>query len=742
MPEEVKETVKEKKGGNKDRATVSVAIVAKNEEKTIIPCLKSVRDVVDEIVVLVDDTTTDRTFELAESRADTVDHYKWAEDFADARNQAIACCTKEWILIMDAHEILHPKSKDVLTNLLYRVTSKALESKLAQTKEGDRERAKVESLILKKDLSDTEIFSAFIYMNPKGSNIDELVPDTFFMQPRLFKNNGMHKYVGRVHNWLATKKESNAQKRPVNELVFIHKKPEEITESRKIQRADMNVRLLKEDIKEKPGWARPHFYLANTYHEMKKFDESLETFEKYLELSDWGAERAHAMLMMATICGEQKDYKKAEEILKKAIAEDWERAEIYCLLGDIAYDQKKFYQAEHWWKSAIDMKPPLNGLFLHGPAYTYMPYEKLAKLYSAVGEWMKAYENAKEAIRLQSPDSQLPNLMIIWKQRLGIKPDTMKIVVYDEDNRFTFLSDIRDRLAQKYNVATSVKYQAEYAKWGDIVWFEWCNQNVVEATSLDKPKNQKWIVRLHGFELINKARLMHLDWSKVDALVFVAQHVKQHFMETQWLPESTKSVVIHNGVNMPMWSFARREFSKSKNIGIIGMLTDKKGPLLLAKVIRRFAKVHPEYKFLLRLDVPRDVNINVKMLEYELRGLKNYEWVPRVESINSWMENLKFLISTSILESFSYVVAEAMAKGIKPLIHDFRGSRNLWPEELIWRDMDELDKVLEGNYDSKKYRMWIDKRYSLDGQMEKIEALMKELYGSIEKTDMERDRLE
>ena len=143
-------------------------------------------------------------------------------------------------------------------------------------------------------------------------------------------------------------------------------------------------------------------------------------------------------------------------------------------------------------------------------------------------------------------------------------------------------------------------------------------------------------------------------------------------------------------------------------------------------MIRHFSKVHSDYRFLLRLDSLRGPNAFERVLQYELKGLTNWEWVDRVESINSWMEDLKFLISTSVLESFSYVVAEAMAKGIKPLIHDFRGSRDLYPEELIWRDMDELEKVFTSEYKSDEYRQWIEDHYSIDMQMEKIFKLLED----------------
>jgi len=683
------------------RATVSVALIVKDEAATLNPCLKSVRDVVDEIVVLVDDRTTDRTFEIAKKYADIVEYFKWS-DFSTARNASIKKCGSEWILIMDGHEVLHPKSKPILTNLLERV-------------------------LPQKDLSDTGMFSAFVYMNPKGKgNIEEMIPDTFFLQPRLFINNGDYAYTGRVHNWLNTKAKSKLQKRPVNELVFIHKRTEKNSKLRKEERRNVNIPALKLDIKDNPKSPRPYFYLGNAYNELEEWEEALSWYKKYLKLSTWGAERAHAMLMMGTIYAQKKEYKEATQILKEAIKEDWERAEIYLVLGDIAFDQKDLYQAEHWWKSAIEMKPPMNNLFLHGPAYTYMPHQSLAKLYSTVGEWMKALQHAEKAISLGCANQDMISKMAIWKTKLGLDSNKKNIILYDENNQFAFLKDIRRNLTKKFNVATSVEYDTEQAGWADVVWFEWCNKNILRASEMVKPEGQTWIVRLHGYEVFNPDRMTYVNWSKIDVLIFVADHIRKHFDENYWIPDNVKTVVIPNGVDLNRWSFAKREYSKQKNIGIIGILTEKKGPLLLAKVIRHFSKTHPDYRFLLRFDSLKKPNVFEHVLRYELRDLTNWEWIDRVESIDSWMEDLKFLISTSVLESFSYVVAEAMAKGIKPLIHDFKGSRDLYPAELIWRDIDELEKVFDGEYKSDEYRKWIEDHYSIDKQMKQIFELLED----------------
>ena len=66
---------------------------------------------------------------------------------------------------------------------------------------------------------------------------------------------------------------------------------------------------------------------------------------------------------------------------------------------------------------------------------------------------------------------------------------------------------------------------------------------------------------------------------------------------------------------------------------------------------------------------------------------------------------------------------EAMAKGIKPIINNFYGSEELWPGENIYNSFSQFYKILTSNYESEKYRKFVE-RYSLDNEMIKIEKLL------------------
>ncbi len=88
-------------------------MIARDEEKLLPDCLASVRDEVDEII-LVDTGSRDSTAELARSLGARVFSFRWRQDFAAARNASLDRAGGDWILVLDCDERLDPASRGLL----------------------------------------------------------------------------------------------------------------------------------------------------------------------------------------------------------------------------------------------------------------------------------------------------------------------------------------------------------------------------------------------------------------------------------------------------------------------------------------------------------------------------------------------------------------------------------------------------------------------------------------------------
>lgn len=89
----------------RDGPLVSLCMIVKNEEETLSRCLNAVRGLVDEMVVY-DTGSIDNTIAIGRAAGATVIEGSWVDDFAAVRNAALEHCTGEWILWVDADDIL------------------------------------------------------------------------------------------------------------------------------------------------------------------------------------------------------------------------------------------------------------------------------------------------------------------------------------------------------------------------------------------------------------------------------------------------------------------------------------------------------------------------------------------------------------------------------------------------------------------------------------------------------------
>jgi len=97
--------------------SLSLCMIVKNEEHSIGSCLTSVRSLVNEMIV-VDTGSTDRTRELALAFGAKVYDFKWENDFSAARNYALDRASGDWIMVLDADEVLQPVDPEILKPLL------------------------------------------------------------------------------------------------------------------------------------------------------------------------------------------------------------------------------------------------------------------------------------------------------------------------------------------------------------------------------------------------------------------------------------------------------------------------------------------------------------------------------------------------------------------------------------------------------------------------------------------------
>ena len=91
-------------------STISLCMIVKDEEKVIERCLNTVIDIVDEIII-VDTGSQDSTKDKVKKYKADIYDFPWQDDFAEARNFAFSKARMDYILWLDADDVLEKEDQ-------------------------------------------------------------------------------------------------------------------------------------------------------------------------------------------------------------------------------------------------------------------------------------------------------------------------------------------------------------------------------------------------------------------------------------------------------------------------------------------------------------------------------------------------------------------------------------------------------------------------------------------------------
>lgn len=295
-----------------------------------------------------------------------------------------------------------------------------------------------------------------------------------------------------------------------------------------------------------------------------------------------------------------------------------------------------------------------------------------------------------------------------------------------------------------YIVDAQRYYNPQLAEEADIIWFETCDNNLCSATKpgsaiMDDAANyQPW--DLHDMDLSKKhiiVRPIDIEvwqghqnasrWDVVDDVIFIAQHI-MNAADPEALPERKPDLRVHlipHSVDLDKWSFKERQ--PGFNIAVVAERWMSKGVSEIIQIAMKLKKIDSRYK-IYWLGQRSDYEWEHAYRDNIVEDLElPIEFINHVESVDEFLEDKNYLLSCSHKEAFGANIAEAMAKGIRPIVHRFYGAEPLWGDLPLWHSIDEaVEMITDGHYDSQSYRQYlIDKSYTLPQMMEAIDKVIK-----------------
>ncbi|OOC58613.1 glycosyltransferase [Paenibacillus ihbetae] len=356
--------------------TISLCLIVKNEEQVLERCLHSVKEVVDEIII-VDTGSTDHTLEIAARYTDRIYHFDWIDDFSAARNYSFSHATKEYILWLDADDWLQPADLEKF---------KALKQNLDPT---------VDSICM----------DYYISFDPLGK------PTTVVKRNRLVKRSKHFQWRDPVHEVLEV----------TGNIVL-----SDIAVSHDRVHADSgrNLRIYENLFAKGVTLSRRqllHYAMelsANGYY--KKAIEIYETI--ICDPTGYYEEKLDACDRMAHCYHELGQKEQELQSLLRTFHFDVPRAEYVCRIAYYFQELNDFEKAVHWYELALKLDKPGNRLYsVNQAAWTWFPHLQLTFCYGKLGQLEKAYEHNERALAYAPDDPDILYNKQLLEEKLGRK---------------------------------------------------------------------------------------------------------------------------------------------------------------------------------------------------------------------------------------------------------------------------------------------------------------------------------
>ncbi|WP_169738584.1 TPR domain-containing glycosyltransferase [Desulfofalx alkaliphila] len=361
-------------------------MIVKDEGKFLGRCLESVRDCVDEIII-VDTGSKDNTVSIAKKFGAKVYHYKWNDNFSAARNFSLTKATGQWILYLDADEELEANcGKD-----------------------------------LRKLCQNNRYEGYFFQINNLTDNQDTIR----HINVRMFKNNPLYRFTGALHEQIIDAIiENSGKKVPLaNSGINIFHYGYLQTVFQEKDKAVRNYRINKKMVEQYASDPYYLYTLGNACVSLDNFSEAAEHYSRAIQLVNPKAHYAPSLFNAYSSCLLKLGrLDQALSVIKgcKTLYPDY--TDIYFLEGNLHSQMGNNHQACHCFEQCLQLGEQCRGKYTTRTGVgSHLPLLKLANIYASTGEIEKSVIYQLLAAQLkegQGPDYPLSTIRSLANDQL------------------------------------------------------------------------------------------------------------------------------------------------------------------------------------------------------------------------------------------------------------------------------------------------------------------------------------
>lgn len=298
----------------------------------------------------------------------------------------------------------------------------------------------------------------------------------------------------------------------------------------------------------------------------------------------------------------------------------------------------------------------------------------------------------------------------------------MKIAIIDHLGNHISTKDIESGLVKMgHEVRWNMYYDPKDLDWCDVALFAWAEGMVHRAIKDGWGEKRALFVWMTDIELWHR-QYHGIDFSKLAGLFYMSEGIFDVMDKEYGIREKYPRLPCVNlpvPIDLSQWTFKSR--GHGKHIAVVGQMWPAKNPNIIPLIANEVGgdyiwHVHGKWKDDGWRWMRHQFDHEVKELGLTDRIIVTED---KVDSMDQWLEEKNYLVTFSLKDAFSKVVAEAMAKGIKAIPHNFLGSNKIW-RHYAWSTIDDLKIRLSGHYDSEQYLAYIAEHFSTDTILPKL----------------------
>jgi len=246
-------------------------------------------------------------------------------------------------------------------------------------------------------------------------------------------------------------------------------------------------------------------------------------------------------------------------------------------------------------------------------------------------------------------------------------------------------------------------------EWPDCVLTMWADNNTAEFSRRVKCPLFTYI---RSYEVYYGGLIEDINWKNIKGIFFCSPDVQRLFMlKYKKLVHEQPQYVVNNWLDPNEFPFKKRE--GGLNIGMLANIYWKKNFPMALQIMNALP---PAYQLHIAGELKDEIvmaYIGNMIVKLGLEDRVFYHGKIPFNEVAKFLNDMNFILSTSLKEGCPMNVLEAMAMGIKPVVHTWPGAENFFKKEWLFRTVEEAKEIIMGDYgESYEYRRLVEENHS------------------------------